>query len=151
MAALSINLDNEVHPSKRAQIAYFKVDEVSVKILSKYADFVDVFLRKLAIRFPKHTRIHDHAIKLVDNQYPIYGLIYTLGLVELETLKIYIKNNLVSGLIRSFKSPAEAPIFFEKKPDKSFWLCIGYRGFNNLRIKNCDLLHLVEQSLNWLD
>ena len=70
-----------------------------------------------------------------DPQLP-YGPIYNLGPVELETLKTYIKTNLANGFIRSSKFPAGAPIFFDKKPDCSFQLCVNYQGLNKLTIKN---------------
>ena len=81
-------------------------------------------------------KINDHAIKLVDNQQPSYSPIYSLGLMELEMLKAYIENNLASGFIRPFKSPAGTPIFFDKKSNGSLRLCMDYQGFNNLTIKN---------------
>ncbi len=43
VAVLSIDLGDEVHPSKRAQIAYFKADKAPIKVLSKYVDFAKVF------------------------------------------------------------------------------------------------------------
>ncbi len=42
--------------------------------------------------------------------------------MELEILKAYIKNNLASGFIKPSKSPAGAPILFDKKPDSSLRL-----------------------------
>ncbi len=50
VAALSVDLGDEVHPSRRAQIAHLKVDEAPTKVLSKYADFVDIFLTKSAVK-----------------------------------------------------------------------------------------------------
>ncbi len=46
--------------------------------------------------------------------------------MELETLKAYIENNLASGFIWPSKSPAGAPILFDKKPNGSLRLCIDY-------------------------
>ncbi len=125
-----------MYPLKKAQIAYLKVDKAPSKVLDKYADFADVFSPKLATELPEHTGINDHAIKLVDNRQPLYGPIYSLGSVELETLKAYIKNNLASDFIRPSKSPAGAPILFDKKPNSSIRLCVNYQGLNNLTIKN---------------
>ena len=48
VAALSVDPGDEVHVLKKAQIAHLKADEAPTKVLSKYADFVDVFLPKLA-------------------------------------------------------------------------------------------------------
>lgn len=39
----------------------------------------------------KNTDINEHTIKLVKGKQPSYRLIYILSLVELETLKTYIK------------------------------------------------------------
>ena len=150
IAALSVDLGDEVHPSRRAQIAHLKADEAPTKVPSEYADFADIFSLKLAVELPKHTGINNHAIKLVDDWQPPYGPIYSLRPVELETLKTYIKNNLANGFIRPSKSPAGAPIIFDKKLDGSLRLCVDYRGLNNLTIKNRYPLPLVGESLNRL-
>ena len=68
----------------------------------------------------------------------------------METLKTYIETNLVNIFIKPFKSPAENPIFFNKKPNASLRLCVDYWELNNLRIKNQYPLLLVEESLDWL-
>ena len=137
-----------MHPLRKTQIAQLKADKASSKVSSEYADFANIFSPKLAAKLPKHTRINDYAIELVDDQQPPYGPIYSLGPVKLETLKAYIKNNLVSGFISPSKSPARAPIFFDKKLDSCLRLCIDYRGLNNLIIKNRYPLPLVEESLD---
>ncbi len=56
-----------MYPSRRAQIDHLKADEALTKVPSEYADFVDVFLTKLAAELPEHTGINDHAIELVDD------------------------------------------------------------------------------------
>ena len=70
--------------------------------------------------------------------------------MELETLKTYIKTHLKTGFIRPSKSPAGAPILFDKKPDGSFCLCVDYRGLNNLTIKNQYPLPFIGESLDRL-
>ena len=90
-------------------------------------------------------------IMLLNDWKPPYGSIYSLGPVELETLKAYIKNNLANDFIRPFKSRAKASIFFHKKLDKSLKLCVDYQGLNNLTIKNWYPLPLVRESLDWLN
>ena len=55
-----------MHRSKRAQIAYLKADEASTKVPREYADFVDVFLSKLAAKLLEH-KISNYAIKLVED------------------------------------------------------------------------------------
>ena len=102
------------------------VNKAPASIPIEYSDFADVFFLELVSKFLKYTRINDHAIELVDNQQPPYSLIYSLGLVELEILKSYIKINLANSFIRLSKSIAGASIFFDKKSNKSFQLCIAY-------------------------
>ncbi len=118
---------------------------------SKYADFANVFSPKLAAELSKHIGIIDYAIELVDDRQPLYGPIYSVELMELETLKAYIKNNLANDFIRPSKSPAKAPILFDKKPDGSLRLCMDYQGLNKLTIKNRYPLLLVGKSLDRLD
>ena len=113
-------LELDVHASHRPQISGLIVEEVPIKIPAKYSDFTDVFSPDLASKLPKYTGINDHAIELVDGQQPSYRLIYSLGLVELETLKAYIETNLANGFIRPSKSPAGAPILFDRKSDNFF-------------------------------
>ncbi len=150
VAALGINSDDKVHPSRRAQIAHLKADEATIKVPSKYADFANIFSPKLAVELPEHTRINDHAIELVDDRQPPYGPIYSLGPVELETLKAYIENNLASGFIRPLKSPTGALILFDKMSDGSLRLYVDYQDLNNLTIKNRYPLPLVGESLDRL-
>ncbi len=152
VAALNISSDSgaEVHPLRRVQRAHLKADEAPTEVPSEYADFADVFSPKLAVELPKHTGINDHAIELVDDRQPPYGPIYSLDPVELETLQTNIENNLANGFIRPSKSPAEAPILFNQKPDGSLQLCVDYRGLNNLAIKNRYPLPLVGESLDRL-
>lgn len=71
----------------------------------EYTDFADIFLKELAKVVAKRTSINKHAIKLVNNKQTLYGLIYSLGLVELKFWKTYIESNLRNGFIQSSKPP----------------------------------------------
>ena len=108
-----------VHPSCRPQISSLITKEAPTKVPAKYSDFTDVFSPDLASELPEHTGINDHTIELVDGQQPPYRPIYSLGPVEVETLKAYIETNLANGFIRLSKSPAGAPILFDRKSNSS--------------------------------
>ena len=146
MAALSVG--SNVHPSRQAQIALLDVKKVTIS--PKYTDYTNVFSPDSATELPEHTGINNHPINLIDDKQPPYGPIYSLGPVELETLKTYIETNLANGFIRPSKSPAGAPILFIRKKDGSLRLCIDYRGLNNLTIKNRYPLPLIGKSLDHL-
>ena len=139
-----------MHLSKRAQIAHLETNKASTKVLSEYADLVEIFSSKLAIELPKHMEINDYIIELMDDWQAQYGPIYSLGPVELEMLKAYIENNFANGFIRPSKSSAGAPILFDKKRNGSLRLCMDYQGLNNLIIKNWYPLSLIGKSLDWL-
>ena len=99
---------------------------------------------------PERTELNEHAIELKEIKQPLYRSIYSLGLVELETLKIYIETHLKTGFIWPSKSLAGEPILFDKKPGGSLWLCVDYQGLNNLTIKNRYPLPLIGESLDRL-
>ena len=144
----SLNLTPRIHPDRAVQIASLLAEEV--RIPDEYSDFADVFSEAKALVLPERTELNEHAIDLEDGKQPPYGPIYSLGPVELETLKTYIETYLKTGFIRPSKSPAGAPILFDKKPDGSLRLCVDYRGLNNLTIKNRYPLPLIGESLDRL-
>ena len=139
-----------VHPFRKPQISGLIAEKVPIKVFAKYLDFADVFSPDLATELSEHTEINTHAIDLEKGKQPPYSSIYSLESVGLETLKTYIKINLANGFIRPSKSPAGAPILFDKKFDRSLRLCVNYRGLNNITIKNRYLLLLVGKSLDCL-
>ena len=139
-----------VHPFRRPQLFGLIIQEAPTKVLAKYSDFANVFSPDLASKLPKHTKINNPAIELVDGQQPPYGPIYNLKSVELEILKAFIVINLANGFIRPSKSPAGAPVLFDRNSDNSFQLCVDYRGLNNLTIKNRYPLPLIEELLDKL-
>lgn len=54
----------------------------------------------------------NYRIKWKKDNESSYGLIYSLELIELETLKAYIKTNLVNSFIQLFKFFASTLILF---------------------------------------
>ncbi len=98
----------------------------------------------------ENTGLNKHAIELIEGKQQPYGSIYALSPVELETLKAYIETHLKTGFIQPSKSPAGAPILFDKKPDGSLRLSVDYRGLNNLTIKNWYPLLLIGKALDRL-
>ena len=139
-----------IHPAQAAQIAGLKQDEASTGVLPKYVDYANVFLFDLAMELPENTSINKHAIEFEEDKQPLYGPIYSLGPVELETLKTYIKTHLKSGFIQPFQFSKGAPILFDKKSNGNLWLYVNYRGLNNLIIKNQYPLPVIGEALNWL-
>ena len=125
-AAPALNADNEIfvmhvaalaklttmpiYPSRQAQVATLIREKTGIP--TKYSDFSNVFSSHSAAELLEHIGIYDHPINLLDDKQLPYSPIYSLGLVELEMLKTYIKANLANGFIRPSKSTAGAPILF---------------------------------------
>ena len=143
-----LNLAPGIHLDKATQIASLLTEEV--KILDKYSDFANVFLEEKTLVLPNCTDFIEYVIELEDDKQPSYEPIYSLGAMKLETLKTYIETHLKIGFIWPSKSPTGAPIFFNKKPDNSFCLCVDYRGLNNFTIKNQYPLPLIGEILDRL-
>ena len=139
-----------VDPGRKAQIGALLFDEAPTEVPAEYSDYSDVFSAENAAELPENTGMNKHAIELEEGKQPPFGPIYSLEPVELETLKTYIKTNVANGFIRPSKSPAGAPILFDKKPERSLRLCIDYRGLNNITIKNRYPLSFIGESLNQL-
>lgn len=60
----------------------------------------------------EYSEINDYSINLLDIKQLYYGLTYSLELIRLEMLKIYIKVNRISSLIRPSKSLTDTAILF---------------------------------------
>ena len=144
IASLSFTLLNST-----PQISGLIAKKAPTKITAEYLDFANIFSLDLASKLLEYTGINNYAIELVNGQQPPYGAIYSLGLVELETLKAYIKTNLANGC-RPSKSPASAPILFDRKSDGSLQLCVNYQDLNKLTIRNRYLLLLIRELLDRL-
>ena len=157
VASLSFNaspsftsLELNVHFSYRPQVSNLIAEEFPTKVFAEYLDFLDVFFPDLASELSEHIGINNQTIKLFNGQQPSYGLIYSLWPVELETLKAYIETNLVNRFGRPSKSPAGAPILFDRKSNGSLRLCVDYWGLNSFTIKNQYPFPLIGESLDRL-
>ena len=134
----------------KAQVEALLFNEAPTKVLAEYSNYSDIFSAEYAAELLENTRMNEYAIKLKKGKQPPFGPIYSLELVELETLKTYIETNLANGFIQPFKSSAGTSILFDRKPDRNLCLCVDYRDFNNLTIKNQYLLLLIGESLDQL-
>ena len=140
----------QIEAQSRAQIKALLFDKAPTEVPAEYSDYSNVFLAKNAAELPENTGINEYAIELEESKQPSFGPIHSLGLVELKTLKTYIKTNMANGFIRPYKSPVGASILFDRKPDRSLRLCMDYRDFNNIIIKNGYPLSLIGESLDRL-
>ena len=121
-----------------------------IRIFVEYSNFSNVFSSDSTVDLSEYIGINDYHINLPGNKQISYGPICSLGLVELEILKTYIKANLASSFIKLSKSSSSALVLFVRKKNSSLNLCVDYQGPNNLIIKNCYLLSLINKLLDCL-
>ena len=124
VAALAQSMTIPIYLFCQAQVDTLTSKETEIPV--EYSNFSDVFSSDFVAELPEHTRINDHPIDLLNNKQLPYGPIYSLGPVEIETLKTYIEANLANGFIRLSKSPAGALILFIQKKDGSLHLYVDY-------------------------
>lgn len=142
------SIGSNIHLFWKNQIILLDVEKVT--IFFKYANYTNIFLLVLVAELNKHTSIKTHFFDLINNKQLLYSLIYSVGLIKLKTLKIYIKTNLTNAFIRFSKSPASALVLFIWKKNNRFGLYIEYQDLNNLTLKNWYLLPLIGEFFNCL-
>ena len=96
--------------------------------------YVDVFPDELP-RLPPQ-RVVDICIELHPGTSLISMTPHSMVPVELQELRVQLKELLDIGFIRPRTSPWGAPVLFAKKKDKTLRLCIDYRQLNRVTIKN---------------
>lgn len=102
------------------------------------------------MELPENTGINKYIIELKNGKQLPSEPIYNISLLELQTLKTYIKTHLKTKFIQPSKSLAGTPIQFNKKSDNSFYIYMDYWGLNNPIIKNRYPLPLINKSLDQL-
>ena len=127
----------------KAQVGALLFNKAPTQILVEYSNYSNVFSAEYIAKLLEYTKMIEYTIKLKESKQLLFGPIYSLGLVELEILKTYIKTNLVTSFISPSKPPVRASILFNKKSNRSLRLWVDYQGFNNLIIKNQYLLSLI--------
>ena len=121
-----------VHSEKQTKVGALLFDKAPIEVPAEYSDYSNVFSAKNVAKLPEYTKMNNHAIELEKGNQPPFRPIYSVGPVELDILKTYIKINLADSFIWPSKSPTEAPILFDKKPDGSLRFCIDYWGLKNI-------------------
>jgi len=84
------------------------------------------------------------SIELVPGATPTSNTPYRMSTLELVELKLQLKEMLDKGYIKPSVSTWGAPILFLKKKNGTLKLCIKYREFNKVTIKNKYLLLRID-------
>jgi hypothetical protein len=98
------------------------------------SEFLDAFPENLPGMLPK--RKFEFAIDLKPGTAPISKRAYRVSGPELVELKKQIDELLEKGYIRPSTSPWAALVLFMEKKDGTKRMCIDYRSFNEVAVKN---------------
>ena len=95
-------------------------------------------------------RVVDFGIELHPSTSLISMTPHRMTPVELHELIVELQELLEKGFIKPSTSPWGAPVLFAKKKDKTIRLCIDYRQFNRVTIKNRYPLPRIDDLFNQL-
>ncbi|GJY90653.1 putative nucleotidyltransferase, ribonuclease H [Tanacetum coccineum] len=119
---------------KMRQLKSAKAKKKEQKEIELVRDFPEVFPNDLSGLLPVWET--EFRIKLIPGATPVAKSPYRLAPSELEELSGQLKELQDKGFIRPSSSPWGAPVLFVKKKDGSFRMCINYKEFNKLSVKN---------------
>ena len=103
--------------------------------MSSYKKYMDIFSMQKAKILLEHWP-YDLAIQIERNKIPPLGLIYSLSVLELETLQEFLEKNTKTDIICPSKFSCGALVLFVKKKDRTLHLCVDYHSLNRMTHKN---------------
>ena len=121
----------------------------AIKLPQKFHEFFELFSEKETNKLPPY-RPYDHKINFIERKQPGYGLLYSISQGKLQILKKFLDENLAKGFIRANSSPTASPVLFARKPSGGFRICVNYKTFNAITVKNKYPLPLIQETLNRL-
>ena len=122
-----------VHLKRRTRVMTMNVSKKT--IFECFKEFENLNNEDETYKLLEH-EFMNHVIELKKNKSPFYDFIYFLSENELKILRKYLNKHLKNNFIQFFQSFVEALMLFVKKKNDSLRLCVNYKIFNNLIIKN---------------
>jgi len=122
------------------------LEQVKIKLLSEYHDYLDVFDRAMIDQLSLHC-FYDHKIELINEKTLLRSRLYQMFNHKLQKIKKYLIEHLNKEFIFfSFASYVSLILFAEKK-DESLRFCVDYRKLNALIKRDCYSLSLIDETL----
>jgi len=122
------------------------LEQVKIKLLSEYHDYLDVFNRAMVDQLSSH-RFYNHKIELIDEETSSRSRLYQMFNHKLQKIKKYLIEHLNKEFIFfSFASYISLILFAEKK-DESLRFCVDYRKLNALIKQDRYFLSLIDETL----
>ncbi len=143
---LITTVENKSEKVNLHELSYIEaLEQVKIKLLSEYHDYLDVFDRVMIDQLSLH-HFYDHKIELINEEMFLRSRLYQMFNHKLQKIKKYLIEHLNKEFIFfSFASYVSLILFAEKK-DESLRFCVDYRKLNALIKWNRYSLSLIDET-----
>ncbi len=105
------------------------LEDIKVKLSSKYQNFLDIFDWAQADKLLSH-RLYDHKIELTSDATSSCCQAYWMFFYKLQKVKEYLNENLFKEFIIFSKASYSSFILFILKANEDLWFCVDYWKLN---------------------
>ncbi len=123
------------------------LEDIKVKLSSKYQNFLDVFDQAQADKLSSH-HSYDHKIKLTSDVTSSCCQAYWMSFYKLQKVKEYLNENLFKEFIISSKASYFSLILFALKANEDLQFCVDYRKLNAIIKRNHYSLSFIDKMIN---
>ncbi len=120
------------------------LEDIKVKLSSKYQNFIDVFDRAQVDKLSPH-RSYDHKIELTNDVTSSRCRAYRMSLYKLQKIKEYLNENLSKNFITSSKTSYFSLVLFALKINDNLRFCVDYWKLNVITKRNRYSLLLINE------
>jgi len=120
------------------------LEDIKIKLSSKYQNFLDVFDRAQADKLSSH-HLYDNKIKLTSDATSSCCRAYWMSFYKLQKVKKYLNENLFKEFITFSKALYFSLILFILKANEDLWFCVDYRKLNAIIKRNHYSLSLINE------
>jgi len=123
------------------------LEDIKVKLLSKYQNFLDVFDWAQANKLSSH-HSYDHKIELNSDVTSSRCQAYWISLYKFQKVKKYLNENLFKEFITSNKASYFSFVLFILKANEDLQFCVDYWKLNAIIKRNHYSLSLINEVIN---
>jgi hypothetical protein len=124
-------------------------NKINNEISFQYVTFQNIFFEIKAYKFSKHD-FHDYVIEILSNREFFFDFIYNLSAIKLKSLKNYIDEYMKKNFIIESMSFAKIFILFVKKTNDKLSLCVNYKNWSEIIIKNRYSLFFINENVRMM-
>ncbi len=123
------------------------LEDIKVKLSSKYQNFLDIFDWAQADKLSSHCS-YDHKIELTSDITSSCCRAYWMSFYKLQKVKKYLNENLFKEFIIFSKASYFSLVLFILKANEDLWFCVDYRKLNAIIKRNRYFLSFINEVIN---